>query len=193
MPVLETESGRVVEAGAAAGIDARFSAVMADDTPDTQAPPKRPEKPPADSAPKRRGRPPKTEQARTVAAAPGGGLDDAARANGAAGWAQIGAGLALAFGQATGNRAFIADAATIAVAAPQIADACVQVAKADPRFAAALDKVCASGPYAALVSVSVSVGLQCFRNHRPGLALPGTVHPDELLTVPEASDAAHAG
>jgi hypothetical protein len=199
VPALTTEDGRAVDATAVADtINAQFSQAMNSDQPETQAPPKRPDKTPDTAAPKRRGRPPKSEQARTTAgpAAAAGGLDDAARAKGVAGWVQIGAGLTLAAGRATGNAALYADAVTIASAAPQLADACVQVAKNDARFAAALDKVCSSGPYAALVSVGVSVGLQCLRNHRPGLALPGTVSPEYLLATAReeaTEDAAHAG
>lgn len=194
MPTLTTEDGRTVDTGPAGAeaINQQFAQAMADDTPDTQAPPRRPDKAPDADKPKpRRGRPPRTDAARTVAAGPVR-LDDGQRAAGVQGWVQIGAGLLLMAGKATGNTAFHADAAVVASNAGAIADACVQVARTDARFAAALDKVCASGPYAALISVGVAVGTQCLRNHRPGLALPGTVHPDEIfgLGAPDAP-AAH--
>jgi len=181
MPTLTTEGGKPVEVtGQAEAINDAFRSVMdADDGPAEQAPPKRPEKPAADGKPKR-GRPRAEDKSRTTAKA-SSSLSDADRAAGVQGLAQLGSALVLMAGKATGNTAYLADAATIAANAPAIADACVQVAKNDARFAAALDKVCSSGPYAALIGVGVSVGVQCLRNHRPGLALPGTVHPDELL------------
>ena len=119
-------------------------------------------------------------------------LDDGQRASGVKGFAQIGAGIALMFGKATKNSACKADAVTIASAADEIADAAVQVAHADPKFAAALDKVCAAGPYAALISVAVSVGTQCARNHKPDLKIPGTVDPAELLKAQSEAEMANA-
>lgn len=178
-PTLETANGKPVEVAPVDpdAVKAAMNAAMADDGPDEQAPPKRAPKPAED---KPRGRAAKGEKSRTTAKVTTS-LSDAQRAAGVQGFAQLGAGLVLMAGRATGNVAYAADAATIAGAAPAIADACVQVAKNDARFAAALDKVCSSGPYAALISVGVSVGMQCMRNHKPALALPGTVHPDELL------------
>lgn len=77
MPTLETESGRKVDIDADA-ITAEFQQAMNDDTPPTQAPPRRPPKPPADpDAPKpRRGRLPKAEQSRTTTAAASPVKDD---------------------------------------------------------------------------------------------------------------------
>lgn len=179
MPTLETTAGKPVDV-TPADTDAVFRSVMdADDGTDDQAPPKREPKPPAEDKPTRT-RTSKADRSRTTAK-PSVSLGDAERAAGVQGLAQLGAGIVLMIGRATGNSAYQADAVTIVSAAPAIADAAVQVAKNDARFAAALDKVCASGPYAALISVGVSVGMQCMRNHRPSLALPGTVHPDELL------------
>ena len=120
-------------------------------------------------------------------------LDDGQRAQGVKGFAQIGAGIALMFGKATGKDAYKADAVTIASAADEIADAAVQIANADPKFAAALDKVCAAGPYAALITVAVGVGSQCARNHKPSLKLPGTVDPAELLKAQDEAEMADAG
>lgn len=182
MPTLETVAGKPVEVAPAdpETINAQFRQAMEDDgAPDEAAPPKRAPRA-AESEPKPRARTAKGDKSRTTAR-PSVTLDDAQRAAGVAGLAQIGAGLALMYGKATGNLAFQADAVTIAGAAPQFADAAVQIARADPAFAARLDKVCASGPYAALIAVGVNVTLQCVRNHKPALALPGTVHPDELL------------
>ena len=121
MPTLETADGKPVDVTPvdADAVNREFAAAMADDGPDTQAPPKRQPKsatPVADPKPKR-GRPPKAEQARTTAKA-GTVLDDGQRAQGVKGFAQIGAGIALLFGKATGKDAYKADAVTIASARP---------------------------------------------------------------------------
>jgi hypothetical protein len=188
MPTLETADGKPVDPTPVdpAAVNARFDAAMNGDGPDEQAPPKRQPRgdSPSSDAPKRKPGPkPKAEQARTTAGT-ATVLDDGQRAQGVKGLAQLGAGLALLLGKATGKDAYKADAVTIASSAGQIADACVQTAKADPKFAAALDKVCSAGPYAALVTVAVGVGSQVARNHKPGLAIPGTVDPAELLKEP---------
>lgn len=191
MPALETVDGQPVTVDPDA-VNAEFARAMASDgSAGEQAPPKRPpDGEPAAPKPKR-GRPPKAEQSRTTARA-GTVLDDGQRAQGVRGLAQVGAGIALLFGKATGKDAFKADAVTIASAAGEIADACVQTAKADPKFAAALDKVCAAGPYAALISVAVSVGSQCARNHKPDLKIPGTIDPAELLKAQDEAELANA-
>ncbi len=193
MPTLETVDGQAVAVDAEQ-VNREFSRAMAADPgPAEQAPPKRQAAPEPDpEAPKpRRGRPPKAEQARTTTKG-STVLSDGERANGVKGLAQVGAGIALLFGKATGKDAFKADAVTIASAAGEIADACVQTAKADPKFAAALDKVCAAGPYAALISVAVGVGSQCARNHKPDLKIPGTVDPAELLKAQDEAEKVNA-
>ena len=190
MPTLETADGKPVDVTPVDPdeVNRAFAAAMAGDGPDEQAPPKRAPRPPADdAAPKRKtARPSKAEQARTAARA-ATVLDDGQRAAGVQGLVQVGAGLCLIAKRATGKDAFQADAITLASNADQIADACVQTAKADPKFAAALDKVCSAGPYAALISVMVGIGGQLARNHKPGLAIPGTVDPAELLRAQEAA------
>ena len=192
MPTLETVDGHAVAVDPEQVNQEFARAMAADPGPAEQAPPKRdiPADLPKDPKP-RRGRPPKAEQARTTAKA-GTVLDDSQRAQGVKGLAQVGAGIALLFGKATGKDAFKADAVTIASAAGEIADACVQTAKADPKFAAALDKVCAAGPYAALISVAVGVGSQCARNHKPDLKIPGTVDPADLLKAQNEAEMAAA-
>ena len=186
-PTLETLDGQVVNPDPpelAAGGDA------------DQAPPPRPDGPPAPpptapTAPRRRGRPPRAEQARvTPAARPA--LDDEARTAGVRGLVQIGAGLTLLAGKATGKDAFKADAVAIASVADDTAAACVQIAKTDPKFAAALDKVCSVGPYGALITIAAGLGAQIARNHKPDRQIPGTVHPDELLKAQNDMEAAHA-
>ena len=193
MPTLETVDGKAVAIDPEQ-VNQEFARAMASNGPEAeQAPPKRAPKPEADpDAPKpKRGRPPKSEQARTTAR-PSTVLDDGQRAQGVKGLAQVGAGIALMLGKATGKDAFKADAVTIASAADEIADACVQTAKADPKFAAALDKVCAAGPYAALISVAVGIGSQIARNHKPDLRIPGTVDPAELLKAQNEAETVNA-
>jgi hypothetical protein len=162
-------------------------------TPDGETPPPRrqpdPPPPPAGPAVKRTRGPnkPKPEQPRTAPRA--ATLDDKARAAGVKGIAQLGAGLTLLAGKATGNDALRADAVTVASSADDLADACVQTAKADAKFAAALDRVCAVGPYGALITVAVGVGSQVVRNHRPGVKIAGTKDPAELLKAQDELEA----
>jgi hypothetical protein len=196
MPTLETTDGRAVDVTTpdADEVNRQFAAAMASDGQGDQAPPKRTPRT-ADtesevSQPKR-GRPPKAEKARTTAK-PAVVLSDADRASGVKGVAQVGAAFALLLGKVTGKDAFKADAVTIASSAEEIADACVQTAKADAKFAALIDKVCAAGPYAALISVGFSVGGQCARNHKPDLKIPGTVDPAELLKAQNEMEQANA-
>lgn len=191
MPTLKTADGTPVDVTPPDpdAVNAAFNAAMNDDGPDEQAPPKRQRREPAadgETRP-RRGRPPKEEKSRTVTR-PAVTLDDDARAQGVAGIAQVVAGIALMGGRASGSSALQADGMVIASAAPQFADACVQIAKVDAAFAARLDKVVGVGPYGALVAVLVTAGLQIARNHKPALQLPGTVDPMELLTAPEHPD-----
>lgn len=188
MAELTDPGGRPVDVDAAE-VEQEFaramSATVNGDTP-ASAPPKR--APAADKpAPKRRGRPPKAEQARTVAAPAATGLSDDARAAGVKGIIQLGAGGALIASRATGQDAFKADAITLASSADAWADACVDAAKQDPKFARLLDRVVAVGPYGALVSVAMSTGLQVARNHKPSTALPGTVDPAKLIEQAEAA------
>jgi hypothetical protein len=194
MPELTTVDGKPVDVAPVDpdAVNATFAAAMNDDGPDTQAPPKRTPRPAAEAeAPKpKRTRAPKAEQARTTTTTTpaGGALDDEARSRGVKGIAQITAGITLLLGKATGKDAFKADAVTIASAADDAAAACVETAHADPKFAAALDRVCAVGPYGAMITVAVGVGSQLARNHKPGLAIPGTVDPAELLKAQDEAE-----
>lgn len=196
MPTLETVDGHAVEVDPEQVNRDFFRAMAADPGPAEQAPPKRDkaDTTPADrrESPKpKRGRPPKAEQARTTATA-GTVLDDGQRAQGVKGLAQLGAGVALMLGKATKKDAYTADAVAIASAADEIADACVQTAKADAKFAAALDRVCSAGPYAALIMVGVGLASQIARNHKPSLTIPGTVDPAELLKAQDEAEKVNA-
>lgn len=197
MPELKTAGGKAVDLPddeKRAGINATFEQAMnADpDGDEAKAPPRK--APPAtmvprsQDAPRRRARTPKDEKARTASKAPSVALSDAQRAEGVKGLAQLGAGLCLMAGKATGSDAWRADAITIASNADEIADACVQTAKANAAFAATLDKVCAAGPWGALIGVAVGVGSQIARNHRPGLSLPNTMDPKEILRLADEQE-----
>lgn len=185
MPELKTADGNAVDLDAVkAEANSAFDAAMAGEAPEVPAPPKVERAPKDDAKPRTRRAAPKDEKPRTAPKV--SVLSDQQRAQGVAGLVQVGAGACLLAKKATGKDAFQADAVTLASNAEQIADACVQTAKADARFAAALDKVCAAGPFAALIGVMVGVGSQIIRNHRPSMALPGTMHPDDLLKKAEA-------
>lgn len=167
-----------------------------------QAPPRRTAPPPtpapAGPGPRRPGRPPRADRPRAdrarVTAPPAPSLDDDARAAGVRGLVQIPAGVLLLAGKVTKKDVYIADGVAVASVADDTAAACVQIAKTDPKFAAALDKICAVGPYGALITVAFSLGTQIARNHNPARKLPGTIHPDELLKaqrdMEEKADAA---
>lgn len=199
MPTLETADGTPVDVTPPdpAAVDREFAAAMADERPDPQAPPRRAAPaPPPDGAPPRRprGRPPKEARPRTApAAAAAAPLTDDQRSAGVKSVVQIAAALTLLAGKATGKDAYKADAVTIASASDDLAGAAVDLAHADPKFAAALDKVCAAGPAGALITVVFGIGAQCGRNHRPSLKIPGTVDPAELLKAQDKAELAAAG
>lgn len=170
--------------------DQEFARAMGATIHDVPAPPKRPEKPQNDSpAPKRpRGRPRKDERARVSGGSSAPSKPDpeadARRGEGVSGLVQIGAGLCLVLDSRTpdSNVAFRADAVTLATNAKALADACVETAKHNASFAAALDKVTKAGPYAALVGVTMSVGAQLARNHGVKAAeMFGAKDPEDLL------------
>jgi hypothetical protein len=193
MATLSTETGeKITEAPAADAARVRVVARIEADQQAAAEPAAPPKKVPAvvvpGEAPKRRGRPPKTDKPRVVSRTAAGPLGDEQRIQGVKGLAQIGAGLFLMASKATKKDAYRADAITIASAADDLAQACVETAKADAGFAAALDKVCSAGPYAALISVGVGLASQITRNHRPALKLPGTTDPAEILKAADEQD-----
>lgn len=188
MAELETPDGEQVEV-TRTEINASFDAAMNSDAPAPAAPPRRQRAadPPADRP--RRGRASKDKDEKPRADAKAAvTLTDEQRLQGAKGLAQVTAGVAMVAAKATGNMAFAADAMTIVNQSDALVEACVETAKASPAFAAALDKVCAAGPYAALISVGVAIVSQMARNHKPSLEIPGTVHPMKLLQPPAAED-----
>jgi hypothetical protein len=179
---LLTPDGEQVDA-AKAEINASFDAVMNAEAGEAAAPPRRqPQAAAPDSVKPRRGRPPKDDKARSAPRPPAPpALGDDARREGTRGLVQVTAGVAMIAAKATGNPAFAADAITIVNHGDALADACVETARSSPAFAAALDKVCAAGPYAAMIGVGVAIVSQLARNHKPDLAIPGTVPPPQLF------------
>ena len=184
MPELQTTDGEKIEA-ARATINADFDQAMNTDEPQAAAPPRKQPRPAAPDAPPRarRERASKDDKPRTSPRGAVATLTDEQRRTGAKGLAQVTAGVAMVAAKATGNMAFAADALTLVNHGDALADACVETAKASPAFAAALDKVCAAGPYAAMIGVGVAIVSQLARNHKPALAIPGTVDPSELLAA----------
>lgn len=190
MAELQTPEGEQVELDRAQ-INADFDTAMNSDGPLPPTPPRKQRTPAQadDTAPRaKRTRQTRDDKPRTTARPAAAALTDDERHQGAQGIAQITAGVAMIAAKATGNMAFAADAVTIANHGDALADACVETARHSPAFAAALDKVCAAGPYAAMIGVGVAIVSQLARNHKPSLTIPGTVHPDQLLRPPAAGD-----
>ena len=187
MPTLETADGKPVEVtpADAEAINAEFRQTMAGANAATeQELPRRAARgpatdgPPAARASRKRGEGAKSRTTTRPAAQP---LSRDKRVEGLKGIAQVIAGVFAVGAKATGNAAFLADGLTVADHAGPGAEAVADMCDTDPRFAAAIDRICQVGPWSGLVAVGVSLGSQLARNHRPGMQLPGTVHPNELL------------
>lgn len=198
MPTIETIEGKVVtppdvEAGAAA-FQAANDGVSDGDGPGPDALPKRDARGPAVQPKPKPARQPKAEKSRTTSR-PATVLTPDKRREGVKSLAQVAAVIPLGLAKAARDDkakadAYKADAVAIASAADGLADACAEVAEQDPKFAAALDKVCATGPYGALITAVFGLGAQLFRNHRPKTAIPGTVDPAELVKAQDKAEAA---
>jgi hypothetical protein len=182
---IETSDGKPLDLDPAVEAEQNFARAMA--TPpdsDDKAPPKRGQRQskPSGDADKPRvarspGRPSK-DAAKAVA-----GLSHEVRKQGMSGLAQLGAGLCAIVGNTSGQLAYKADAIVLASNADGIGEACAATADQDARFAAVVDKLCAAGPYAALIGVMVGVGTQVARNH--GVDMPGTMAPEDILKAAE--------
>lgn len=93
----------------------------------------------------------------------------------------VGAGMALGLSIRFGD-AYKADAVVLAKSAEPMAKACTEVAEQDPRFAAILDKITASGPYASLFAVSIPIVAQLAMNHGvTAMRALNAVPPEQLL------------
>jgi hypothetical protein len=191
---IQTPEGKPVDLDieAAAETEKAFARAMTEPAGDEKAPPKRgPGRPPktSDDGEKPRvrrgpGRPPK---AATEAAKPKpAGLSHEVRKQGVMGMVQLSAAGCMLAERATGQKAFRADAITLASSADELGEALAATADQDERFARVIDKICAVGPYSALVGVVFSVGSQIARNH--GAQLPGTHAPEDLIAMAEGQE-----
>lgn len=102
----------------------------------------------------------------------------------------VGAAMALGLSVRFGD-ALKADAVVLSKSAEPMAKACTEVAEQDPRFAALLDKITASGPYAALAATAVPIVAQLAMNHGvTAMRALNAVPPEQLLAqldeVPDA-------
>jgi hypothetical protein len=213
MPELRTPAGKPVDvAGPAQAGSQEFARAMAAPASDSDvaAPPPRPEAPYGykdDGTPKKAAGRPKNDTAgrarvtttRSGAAQSPGTADpgqDARIRTGMQGWAQIG-GVFCAVGAKAAKTpalklALQADAVTVMSTGEDLAEACVKTAAADENFARIMDRLCALGPYAALLEVGGKITTQLVRNHKPGAQLPGTMHPAEIVAEAERAAAAAA-
>lgn len=179
-----------VDPAAAENIERDFARAMSEPAGDDKAPPKRAERKPeaagAGDAPRVKRGPgrPRKDATEPQKAKPAG-LSREVRAQGVQGMVQLGAGACLLVERATGQEAFRADAITLASAAEEIGSAVAGVCDQDERFARVVDRICAAGPYSALITVMFSVGSQVARNH--GAQVPGTHDPAELIEMAEAA------
>lgn len=159
---------------------------------DKMRPPRRAPRAETEEDKPRRGRPPKDAAARTAKAAPKPARvqTDAQRKEGVKGLVQVASVLCLAMDQRTpaADVSFRADAYTLAANADAIADAVAETAKQSEGFARALDKITAAGPYAALVGVAFSVGMQLASNHGVTVARTlGAADPRDVVAAFEAA------
>lgn len=191
---IQTPEGKpvAVDPAAADQIERDFARAMSEPAGDDKAPPRRAEKPqeaPREAPRVRRGRKP----ADTPQKPPGPvlGLSKTARVEGVKGLVQLAAGGCLLAERGVQKPqvklALKADAITLASSADDLAQAVAATCEADEKFARIVDKVCAAGPYGALISAVLSVGTQIARNH--GANLPGTHSPEDLVAAMEAQAA----
>jgi hypothetical protein len=179
---IQTSDGKPVNIDPASSddIERDFARAMSEPAGDDKAPPKRAER----TQEPRKDKPRVTRGSKSPAPSkPAPGLSRESRVEGVKGLVQITAGTCMIASKAVPGQsvALQADAITLASQADPLATACADIAEADERFARRLDRICAAGPYGALIAVGVSVGIQVARNH--GVNLPGTRAPEELLEM----------
>lgn len=182
-----------VDITAAERTEQEFAKAMSEPPGDEKAPPRRSERSPKASdsgdAPRVKrgpGRPRKDapEPPRAKAA----GLSHDVRKSGIQGLVQLAAGGCLLAERGTGQKSYRADAITLASSAEDLGEAIAATCDQDERMARVVDRICAAGPYSALIQVAFSVGSQIARNH--GAQVPGTANPEDLIAMAEAPDAA---
>lgn len=191
MEGIQTPDGKPVDVDPAKAdqIEQNFARAMSEPVGDDKQPPRRPARAPGgaqDPARVKRGRKPAdAPTARSEAPTP---LSRSARVEGCKGVVQVtGAVLMFASTRVKNPIPLAADSLVIVGNADQLSEAVADTAEADPRFAVIVDKICAAGPYGALISVAFGIGAQCARNH--GLPVPGTAAPEDLIRA--AQDAAN--
>lgn len=99
-------------------------------------------------------------------------------------------GLVIASNRVKNPVPYQADAVVLSSNADPLADAIADAADQDARIAALIDKVASAGPYAALVTVTIGIGLQVARNH--GAPIPGTHAPEDIVKAATEPDMAAA-
>lgn len=191
---ITTPDGKPVDVDitAAEKTEQAFARAMSEPPGDEKAPPRRSERtspaaPGSDGPRVKRGpgRPPKTTTEAPKAKITG--LTHEARKQGVQGLVQLAAGACLLVERATDQVAFRADAITLATSAEDLGEAIAATCDQDERMARVIDRICAAGPYSALITVAFSVGSQIARNH--GAQVPGTNSPEDLIQMAEASAA----
>lgn len=194
---LQLPDGKPVSLDPVADAERDFNRAMAANDPEPAAPPRRQK--PADGDPEARpsrgrGRPPKSARAPQAVKKVPSPQTDAERKSGVQGLVQIGAAVCMLLDQRTpdSNIAFRADAITLANASDPIADAVVEVARNNAQFAATIDRITSAGPYAALISVGFSVGLQLASNHGLKAAQMMGAHSPEAIVASVEAPAAEA-
>ena len=106
----------------------------------------------------------------------------AKRSEGIAGLFQMAAAGCLIASQKSDSVPLKADAITLANAAPIMGDAVAKTAAENAEFAKIVDKITAAGPYAALITASLSLGAQLARNHGMKMGeMFGAVPPEQVL------------
>ena len=179
-----------VDITAAEKTEQAFARAMSEPPGDDKAPPRRSERAsapgaPAEGARVKRGPGRPRKDATEAPKAKIAGLSHEARKIGIQGIVQLAAGGCLLAERATGQKAFRADAVTLASSADELSEAVAATCDADEKFARVVDKICAAGPYSALISAVFSVGSQIARNH--GASVPGTHDPEDLIAMAEAA------
>jgi hypothetical protein len=120
------------------------------------------------------------------------------RTDGVESLVNVGAAVCLGVSTRLGD-AYKADALVLSSAAKPLALACGEVAEQDPRFAKILDRITASGPYAALAATAVPIVAQLAMNHGvKAMAALNAVPPEQLLAqldevVPDAGSESATG
>ena len=190
-----TPDGQPVDVDIAATekINQEFARTMSEPAGDDKAPPRRAERAAkaegSGDAPRVKrgpGRPSKASSEPSKAKITG--LSHDARKQGVQGIVQLAAGACLLAERGTGQPAFKADAITLASSAEDLGEAIAATCDSDERMARVVDKLCAAGPYSALITVMFSVGSQIARNH--GAAVPGTQAPEDLIAMAEMPEGA---